>query len=104
MTRYAAAGSFIAWYTGPSDSIHQLRLALMRGLRADGRRRQPHMAHSWAEVHDFVKPYYPDRDELARHLFLAKEVFNSPAHESQVQEGRGWHSRTGRPRHGMKAS
>lgn len=97
MTRYKSFGSFVAWYIGPSDDIAKLRKVLRKNLHRDGRRRQPHMLHTTDDLFEFLTPHYPDLHELLCAVGLAENVFNSPAHSEHVEQGRGWHAKTGRP-------
>jgi hypothetical protein len=93
MTKYKAFGSFLRWYVGPCDEISKLQAMFEKGMRREPRNVQPYMYATSSAVHHLVKDLYSDRDELSIALLKAKTVYNSPAHSSQVVQGRGWHSR-----------
>ena len=98
MQRYRAFGSFVAWYVGPCHEIGGLRKRFTRKLRREPGQKHPYQLGTYDQLLWYVRSEYPDPTECEWVVRRAYVAFLSPAHTEWIEQGRGWHAKTGRPR------
>ena len=96
MTRYKAFGSFVAWYIGPCKEIARLRKLFRKKLWREVQQKHPYQLRTYDQLLWYMKSEYFDPTECEWVVKRAYVAFNSPGHTEWVEQGRGWHSKTGR--------